>query len=212
MFTGLIEEIGVIKNISKGIKSAQITIAAELVLEDAKVGDSICTNGICLTISHMSKNDFTVDVMPQTMRNTNLNNLSSGSHVNLERALQISSRFGGHIVSGHIDGIGTIVDFRKEDNATWITVHVPEHILKYIVEKGSITIDGTSLTVASVGENHFKVSIIPLTADKTILLRKRIGDVVNLECDVVGKYIERFMILNNKKPMDLEFLKENGFY
>ncbi|MCT4509327.1 MAG: riboflavin synthase [Tepidibacter sp.] len=215
MFTGLIEEIGTIHTIKKGLNSAQITIGATKILSDVKLGDSISTNGVCLTVIEFTKNSFTVDVMPETMRRSNLNNLKHGSLVNLERALKINDRLGGHIVSGHIDGVGKIKKIEEEDNATWVSIEASSNILKYIIEKGSIAIDGTSLTVAYAGLDIFKVSIIPLTKDKTTLLGKTVGDEVNLECDMMGKYIERLLSFkqDEKKEtkIDLDFLAKNGF-
>ncbi|MDF2591180.1 MAG: riboflavin synthase, alpha subunit [Clostridia bacterium] len=215
MFTGLVEEIGVLKAIGKGAKSAQLTIGADKVLQDIKLGDSISTNGVCLTVVAFSNNSFTVDVMPETMRRSNLKDLKPGSKINLERALRLGDRLGGHIVSGHIDGIGLIRTIEAEDNATWVTIEAGVAIMKYVIEKGSIAIDGTSLTVARVGKEDFKVSIIPLTRDETTLLSKKIGEEVNLECDMVGKYIERLTMFNkdnNKNgEINLDFLKENGF-
>lgn len=215
MFTGLIEEIGKVHRISNGIKSAQITIKVKKILDGVKLGDSISTNGVCLTVINLSKDSFTIDVMPETMRRSNLANLKSGSRVNLERAMKLGDRFGGHIVSGHIDGVGTIKSIEEEDNATWVSIESSSDILKYIINKGSIAIDGTSLTVADVNNKFFKVSIIPLTKEETTLLSKKVGDEVNLECDMVGKYIERFMtfedVNESKSSIDLNFLKENGF-
>lgn len=215
MFTGLIEEIGKIESVAKSTKSAKISIKAHKVLEDAKVGDSICTNGVCLTVTSFDRGRFTVDVMAETMRSSNLKNLSPGDEVNLERALSLGDRLGGHIVSGHIDGTGTIANYEEEDNAVWITVAASPKILKYIVQKGSIAIDGVSLTVAYVDEDIFKVSIIPHTKDMTTLLRKKIGDAVNLECDMMGKYIEKLIGAKNqvpvKKGIDFNFLSSNGF-
>lgn len=215
MFTGLIEEIGKVDRIIKVMKSAQITIKAKKVLEELKLGDSISTNGVCLTVVNFDKDSFTVDVMPETMRRSNLENLKSGSKVNLERALKLGDRFGGHIVSGHIDGIGNIKAIDEEDNATWVSIEPTSDVMKYIINKGSIAIDGTSLTVAYVNDKIFKVSIIPLTKEETTLLSKEVGDVVNLECDMVGKYIERFISFNQlekpKSSIDINFLKENGF-
>ena len=216
MFTGLIEEVGVVKSVKKGADSAQITISAEKVISDVNLGDSVCTNGICLTVTSFSSNYFTVDVMAETMRKTNLNYLSPGDKVNLERALRLGDRLGGHIVSGHIDGIGTISNLEKEDNATWITVSSSYDILKYVIYKGSIAIDGVSLTVAYVDDSVFKVSIIPHTKDVTILLDKKIGDTVNLECDMIGKYVEKMLSpkpVNNesKSNISMNFLEQNGF-
>lgn len=215
MFTGLIEEIGVLEEVHKGAKSAQLTIGANKVLQDIKIGDSLSTNGVCLTIVRFSNKSFTVDVMPETMRRSNLKNLKPGSKINLERALKLGDRLGGHIVSGHIDGVGLVRAMEEEDNATWVTIEAGSEIMKYIIEKGSIAIDGTSLTVAYVSNTAFKVSIIPLTRDETTLLSKKVGDEVNLECDMVGKYIERFTMFNkdNNRPseINMDFLKENGF-
>lgn len=215
MFTGLIEEIGTVYRIVRGMKSAQITIKTKKILEGMKLGDSISTNGVCLTVIDFSVDNFTVDVMPETMRRSNLKNLKSGSKVNLERALRLGDRFGGHMVSGHIDGIGIIKALDEEDNATWVSIEASSDIIKYIINKGSVAVDGTSLTVAHVGDKLFRVSIIPLTKEETTLLGKQIGDEVNLECDMIGKYIERLMTFNQvNKPessIDLNFLKENGF-
>lgn len=215
MFTGLIEEIGRVESIIKSAKSAKITVKAHKVLEEVKIGDSICTSGVCLTVTSFDRGRFTVDVMAETMRRSNLKNLSPGDEVNLERAMLVGDRLGGHIVSGHIDGTGTIENYEEEDNAVWITTAASAEILKYIVQKGSIAIDGVSLTVAYVDEEVFKVSIIPHTKDMTTLLRKRIGDEVNLECDMIGKYVEKFLGAKEQAPVnkgiDFDFLSENGF-
>jgi riboflavin synthase len=215
MFTGLVEEIGIVRSIKKSAKSARITIQADKVLEGIKLGDSISTNGVCLTATEFSTNSFTVDVMAETIRRSNLKDFSPGQEVNLERALRLGDRLGGHIVSGHIDGMGKIVNYQNEDNAVWITISSDAEILKYIVQKGSIAIDGVSLTVAYVDENVFKVSIIPHTKDATTLLRRKIGDAVNLECDIVGKYIEKLLGVKEQAPknqgISFNFLSENGF-
>jgi len=215
MFTGLIEEIGIVDRVVKGMKSAQITIKAKKIIDDVKLGDSISTNGVCLTVIDFGKSNFTIDVMPETMRRSNLKSIKSGSKVNLERAMKLGDRFGGHIVSGHIDGVGVIKALVEEDNATWVSIESSSEVMKYIINKGSIAIDGTSLTVALVEDNVFKVSIIPLTKEETTLLSKKVGDEVNLECDMVGKYIERFMTFEKvdepKNNIDMNFLRENGF-
>ena len=217
MFTGIVEEIGEIKNIRHGAKSAQLTIRGPVVTSDSKIGDSIAVNGVCLTATSISKDEFTADVMAESMRRTALGKLSLGSKVNLERAMAANGRFGGHIVSGHIDGTGVIKDYKKEDNAVWVTVSADTQILKYIIEKGSITIDGISLTVAYVDDVCFKVSIIPHTASETTLLGKKIGDMVNLENDVIGKYVEKLLGFKEESPseiksgIDAKFLMENGF-
>ncbi|MBK1810385.1 riboflavin synthase [Clostridium sp. YIM B02505] len=215
MFTGLVEEIGRVESVLKSEKSARITIKAKTVLQGVKLGDSICTNGVCLTVTSFDSSRFTIDAMAETMRRSNLGKLSPGDEINLERALKVGDRLGGHIVSGHIDGIGIIEDYQGEDNAVWITVGASSEILRYVVQKGSITIDGVSLTVAYVDDSIFKVSIIPHTKDMTTLLRKKIGDEVNLECDMIGKYIEKFLgakeQVSVKKDIDFNFLSENGF-
>ncbi len=192
MFTGLIEEIGRVQSIIKSTKSARIIINADRILKEVKLGDSISTNGVCLTVTSFTSNSFSVDVMAETMRRSNLHILSPGDEVNLERALRLGDRLGGHLVSGHIDGMGTITKYENEDNAVWVTIETSPEVLKYIVQKGSIAIDGISLTVAYVDETVFKVSIIPHTKDITTLLRKKVGDIVNLECDMIGKYIEKY--------------------
>lgn len=218
MFTGLIEEIGTVKKIVSGSGSAEITIKASKIMDDVKIGDSISTNGICLTVTRFTGSEFTVDAMPETMKLTNLKSLRNGSRVNLERALRLGDRLGGHIVSGHVDGTGKLLSFSEDDNAIWVEIGAGREIMKYIIHKGSITIDGTSLTVANLGKESFKVSIIPLTQEETTLTSKKVGEEVNLECDLVGKYIERFTMFKeedkeeNKKGIDMSFLKENGFY
>lgn len=209
MFTGIIEEIGTVANIERGAKSSRITISAERIFDDLKIGDSVSVNGMCATAAKISGNTFTADIMAESMRRTNLGDLKKGSRVNLERAMQLNGRFGGHIVSGHIDGTGVIISQRREDNAVWLTVGAPENIMRYIIEKGSVAIDGVSLTVASVYSDAFAVSLIPHTAEETTLLSKRTGEKVNLECDIVGKYIERFT--PGQRGITLDFLKENGF-
>lgn len=215
MFTGLVEEIGKVQSVINSTKSAKIIVRCSKILEGLKLGDSISTNGVCLTVTDFSPNSFTVDVMAETMRRSNLKSLSSGDEVNLERALKLEDRLGGHIVSGHIDGVGNITSYEKEDNAVWIAISASSDILKYIVQKGSITIDGVSLTVAYVDESVFKVSIIPHTKEVTTLLRKKIGTEVNLECDILGKYIEKLLFQKEQAPVksgiDFNFLSEHGF-
>ncbi|HCQ89567.1 MULTISPECIES: riboflavin synthase [unclassified Clostridium] len=214
MFTGIIEEIGTIKSVRNGSKSSILTIECKEILEDTKIGDSIAVNGVCLTVTDMAKDGFTADVMSETMNRSTLGNIGSGSKVNLERAMLANGRFGGHMVSGHIDGIGCISHIRRDDNAVWYTITTDKKQLCYIVEKGSIAIDGISLTIACVDEEGFKVSIIPHTQKETILSYKKIGDKVNLECDMVGKYIEKLLKSkeseNNSKITE-QFLIEHGF-
>lgn len=216
MFTGLVEEIGTIQAIKKGEKGAKLTIKAKKVLEGVNLGDSICTNGVCLTVTEFSGSSFAVDVMAETMRRSNLSKIKIGDAVNLERALRADGRLGGHIVSGHIDGTGEIVGYEEEDNAVWITIKSDSSILRYIVQKGSIAIDGVSLTVAYVDNQVFKVSIIPHTGEETTLLKKSEGAEVNLECDVIGKYVEKLLNLGakseeKKNSISEDFLKLNGF-
>lgn len=215
MFTGIVEEIGEIKNIKKGSKSSVLTIKASKVLDDTAIGDSIMTNGVCLTVTDMNAGEFKADVMSETLNRTALNSLTQGSRLNLERALNLQTRLGGHMVSGHIDGTGIIKNFRKDDNAVWVTIETEEKLLRYIIEKGSIAIDGISLTVAAVSDKDFQVSIIPHTADETTLLSRKIGDQVNLEVDLIGKYVEKLLGLSsetdNKEKITQAYLKNNGF-
>lgn len=215
MFTGIVEELGKINGVQKGEKSSVLTINASKVLKNTQLGDSIAVNGVCLTVTSITENSFSADVMAETMRKSNLGSLAVGSSVNLERALTPLTRMGGHIVSGHIDGTGTITSYVKEDNATWVTVKADSDILKYIVQKGSIAIDGISLTVAYIDDTCFKVSIIPHTSQQTTLLSKDIGNTVNLECDVIAKYVEKLLGFkasnNTTEDISLEMLAENGF-
>lgn len=217
MFTGIIEEIGEIKSIQKGTKSAKLTIWGETATRGTKVGDSIAVNGVCLTATTVSNGLFTADVMAETMRRSSLGRLSVGSKVNLERAMAADGRFGGHIVSGHIDGTGTIRSMKREENAVWIEVLAEERLLRYIIEKGSVAIDGISLTVAYVDEKCFRVSIIPHTGGATTLLDKKAGDIVNLENDVIGKYVEKLLGTASKQQkeeasgLDVSFLAQHGF-
>lgn len=205
MFTGIIEEVGTVRRVLSGGTAGEISIRAAAVLEGTHIGDSIAVNGVCLTVTGMTGEGFTADVMPETLRRTNLGRLSSDSRVNLERAMAAGGRFGGHIVSGHIDGVGTIRSMRREENAVWVTIAAPTPILRLIVEKGSIAIDGVSLTVAEVTSETFSVSIIPHTGAQTILLSKRPGEQVNLENDVVGKYVQRLL-----EPYQTETPKSGG--
>ena len=218
MFTGIVEEIGTVKNIIKGSRSIKLAIAAQKVLENTNLGDSIAVNGVCLTVTALGKNGFTADVMPESMSKTNMGKLKPGDRVNLERALTLASRLGGHIVSGHIDGVGEIIDMEKDDNAVRVTLTASPKVMKYIVSEGSVALDGVSLTVAHLGESDFTVSLIPHTAQVTKLLDKKVGDKLNVENDVVGKYVERLLDfsakneIKEKKPsLSLSFLRENGF-
>lgn len=212
MFTGLIEEVGTVRRLERGARGARLTIAAQTVLEQTAIGDSIAVNGVCLTVVTRTEDSFCADVMAETLRRSSLGSLQSGSEVNLERAMAANGRFGGHIVSGHIDGTGTVSSLRREDNAVWVTVETPSALMRYIVEKGSIAIDGVSLTVAKVSAGSFSVSVIPHTGAQTILLSKRAGDTVNLECDIIGKYVEK-MLGTQRAPsgITMDFLTRNGF-
>lgn len=213
MFTGIVEEIGIISGIKQGKNSEILTIKAKKVLEDTKIGDSIAVNGICLTVTALSSDSFTADVMHETINRSSLSKLKYGSKVNLERAMPVNGRFGGHIVSGHVDGTGTIINIKPDDNAIWYKIQANQQILKYIVEKGSITIDGISLTVAKVSETDFSISAIPHTVEQTILKEKRQGDIVNLETDILAKYIEKLLnpTQNEQSKITKEFLLEHGF-
>ena len=216
MFTGIVEEMGQIRSIVRGASSAVLSIEANLILEDLKIGDSVAVNGVCLTATSIGAGGFTADVMHETLNRSSLGALQKGSHVNLERAMLANVRFGGHIVSGHIDGTGTIGSIQKDDNALWYTILADAKLLRYIVEKGSVTIDGISLTVADVQSDRFAVSLIPHTAKVTVLGEKRTGDIVNLETDIIGKYVEKLMKptveeTKQKSGITMEFLAENGF-
>ena len=216
MFTGIVEDKGKVKSIKKGAKSAMLSIEGNKIFEDVHLGDSIAVNGVCLTVTSYSKNVFTADVMNETLKRSSLGSLKNGSEVNLERAMAANGRFGGHIVSGHIDGTGVISDMSKDDIAIWVTISTTAEILRLIVEKGSIAIDGISLTVARVSNTDFAVSVIPHTGANTTLLDKKVGDVVNLENDITGKYIEKLLGVSKeeKKPesrITKDFLTKYGF-
>lgn len=211
MFTGIIEEIGEIRQIRMGSTSCVLTVAAKKILSDVHIGDSIAVNGTCLTVCRFDGGSFTADVMPETMRRTNLGKLASGSPVNLERAMAANGRFGGHIVSGHVDGTGMVKSLHKEENAVWVTIAADTAILRYIVEKGSIAVDGISLTVARLTAQDFAVSVIPHTGEETTLLHRKAGDVVNLECDIIAKYVEKLLSPQKSGKISPQFLVEHGF-
>ncbi len=217
MFTGITEEKGVVKEIKKGSLFFRLTIGCSRVLESTQVGDSIAVNGVCLTVTDIATGSFSADVMPETMRHTSLHLLSASFPVNLERALRLSDRLGGHLVSGHIDGVGKLKKRSEEKNAIWLAVEVSKDILEFIVPKGSVTLDGISLTVAGIYNDAFAVSLIPHTANLTALGEKHVGDLLNIECDIIGKYVYKLIAKNNAGPayqskkVTEEFLKENGF-
>ena len=215
MFTGIIEEMGEIEKIERGSQSAVLHIRCKEVLKGTKIGDSIAVNGVCLTVTTMGADSFSADVMAETISRSSLGKLRNGSRVNLERAMAADGRFGGHIVSGHIDGTGTIQKISRDETAVWYTISAEPSVLRYIVEKGSITIDGISLTVARVTEQDFSVSIIPHTQANTTLADRKTGNLVNLETDIIGKYVEKLLQPkdsgSSESKITMEFLAENGF-
>lgn len=211
MFTGIVEEKGIVKSIESTPGKYKLNIKAEKVLSGTQIGDSIAVNGVCLTVTNIANDSFSADVMPETLRRSSLGELKSGSCVNLERAMAAGGRFGGHIVTGHIDGTGKISSLKKEGNAVLVSIAAKHNILRLIVEKGSIAIDGISLTVTGVTKTDFSVSLIPHTASETTLLSKKAGDKVNLENDIIGKYVERLMCMPERSGITQEFLLKNGF-
>ncbi len=216
MFTGIIEETGEICEIKKETLSARIKVRCRKVLEGTNVGDSIAVNGICLTVTSLAKDGFTADVMAETMRRSSLSGLKVPGKVNLERAMAADGRFGGHIVSGHIDGTGQVQQVRQEENAVWYTIAANPQLLRYIVEKGSVALDGISLTVAKVTKGEFQVSVIPHTRQEATLAGKGAGSIVNIECDVIGKYVEKLLSAPNAPQQESKisenFLMEHGFF
>lgn len=215
MFTGIVEEMGQIADIQRGSQSAVLHIRCQKVLEGTKIGDSIAVNGVCLTVTTMNSQGYTADVMAETLDRSSLGALKKGSRVNLERAMPADGRFGGHIVAGHIDGTGTVLGITRDETAVWYRISAEPHVLRYIVEKGSVTIDGISLTVARVTGEDFSVSIIPHTQANTVLADRKAGDIVNLETDIIGKYVEKLMQptepSSGKSKLTMEFLAEHGF-
>jgi len=214
LFTGLIEELGVLQQIGRGAASAYVKIKAAHVLEGTRPGDSIAVNGVCLTVLTMEKNHFTADVMAETLAKTNLGRLKPGNKVNLERALRVSDRLGGHLVSGHIDCVGTIARIERHDIATIMTVEAADEFMPYIVKKGSVAIDGVSLTVMDYNGRSLRVSILPHTAGSTTLGQKGLGEIVNLEADLIGKYVEQFLQKKESSSggkVTFDFLAEKGF-
>lgn len=203
------------ERLQRGRHSAVLTVRASAVLEGTRTGDSIAVNGVCLTVTALSGRGFSADVMHETLDRSTLGRLVPGSPVDLERAMAADGRFGGHIVSGHIDGVGTILSTRRDDNAVWYTVQAGPKVLRYVVEKGSVAIDGASLTVASVERDRFSISMIPHTAAVTALGKKGTGDLVNLEADIIGKYVEKLLEprggATQEGGITLSFLAENGF-
>lgn len=215
MFTGIVEEIGTVLCITRGRHSAMLKIRAENVLQNTNVGDSIAVNGVCLTVTQIGTNFFSADVMHETLNRSSLAKLRQGSYVNLERAMPSDGRFGGHFVAGHIDGIGKIFHIQKDDTAVWYTIQVQPELMPYIAEKGSVAIDGISLTVAAVTKTDFSVSAIPHTVSQTVLKMRCEGDSVNVEVDIIGKYIEKLIVSTygqkNEKKITQDFLSQYGF-
>ena len=214
MFTGIIEECGTVLSIIRNGRAARITIEADCVLEDVQIGDSIAINGVCLTVTDYARDRFVADVMHETMEKSSLDLLACGSHINLERAMPNNGRFGGHIVTGHVDGTGRIRGIKRDENAIRYIIETRKELLDGIVEKGSIAVDGISLTVVCVNERLFEVSVIPHTVQVTNLSERRIGDIVNLETDYLGKYVTKWMTVNaraEKGGISKAFLVEKGF-
>ncbi len=215
MFTGIVEEIGEVSHVITGGRAGVLTLRASLVTQQTKPGDSIAVNGVCLTVTSLTKDGFCADVMPETLRRSNLGSLKQGDRVNLERAMAADGRFGGHIVSGHIDGTGTITGLKREENAVWVTIAAERPVLELIVKKGSVAVDGISLTVSDLTVDGFSVSVIPHTGAQTTLLQKKAGDPVNLENDLIGKYVRRLMETAATAPaqsrISEEFLARYGF-
>lgn len=214
MFTGIIEELGVVQRMERGSDFCQISVSAQQVLDDVKMGDSIAINGVCLTVTGFDRQHFRADIMAETLSKTNLGSLTSGQKVNLERAVRLGDRMGGHLVQGHVDAVGQIAEQQTVGIAKIIRIKAPSEILDYMVAKGSIAIDGISLTVIEVFSDSFTVSIIPHTAKMTTLGFKKPGDSVNLEADIIGRYVEKLLKKNrgkNPAPLSSEFLAEHGF-
>lgn len=215
MFSGIIEEIGKIRDIKKGVKSNNIAVSAKKIFTDLKEGDSISIDGACMTVSILKENEFSVDASFETLNITTLADLKKGDSVNLERAIRFSDRIGGHLVTGHVDGVGSILKKKEVGEAIALTISAPPQILRYTIIKGSIAVDGVSLTINEVGNSSITVMLIPYTIKMTTLGSKKIGEKVNLENDLIGKYIEAFLINGNRErnkyTIDMEFIREHGF-
>ena len=211
MFTGIVEELGSVKTLTRNAGGARLTISASTVLGNTALGDSICVNGVCLTVVEKSNADFSADVAQETLKVSNLGDLRAGQQVNLERALQLSARIGGHLVTGHVDAVGRIKEKRQEGNSWRVFIEAPETALRYVIKKGSIAVDGISLTIADVDKAGFSLAMIPHTAKLTTLGFKAAGDSVNLETDIIGKYVERLLSGRVESGVSLELLKKTGF-
>ncbi len=211
MFTGIVEEMGRVKALRRDAGAARLTISASTVLDGTVLGDSISVNGVCLTVVDLNASEFSADVAVETLKVTNLGELKAGARVNLERALQLSARIGGHLVSGHVDAVGRIREKREEGNGWRVFIDAPETVLRSVIKKGSIAIDGVSLTVADVDQSGFSFAMIPHTAKLTTLGFKSAGDSVNLESDIIGKYVERLLSGRVENGVSLELLRKTGF-
>ncbi|MDX8364778.1 riboflavin synthase [Cytobacillus sp. IB215665] len=218
MFTGIVEEVGKVNRLTHSIDAIELQIDARKILSDIQLGDSIAVNGVCLTVTSFNEFGFAVDVMPETIKATSLKLLKNGSSVNLERAMLANGRFGGHFVSGHVDGVGEIISKTRKGNAIYYVIAIDEKLAKYILHKGSVAVDGTSLTIFDVVDKSFTISIIPHTLSETIIGQKEVGDIVNIECDVIGKYIEHFLLRGTHSMEKVKhsritksILTENGF-
>jgi len=211
MFTGIVEELGTVKIFQREAGAARLAVSASTVLDGTALGDSICVDGVCLTVVNITKNDFSADIAVETLNVTNLGELKIAMHVNLERALQLSARVGGHLVSGHVDAVGRIREKRPEGNGWRLTFDVPAQTLRYVIKKGSVAIDGISLTVAEVDRSGFSIAMIPHTARVTTLGSKSAGDRVNIETDIIGKYVERLLSGRIENSVSLELLRKSGF-
>ncbi len=210
MFTGIIEDVGTIHRIQKQTDGMKLTIQANTILENIHLGDSIAVNGVCLTVTSFTTSQFCVDVMDETIKRSSFTHLTNGSKVNLERAMSMQQRFGGHIVSGHIDGIGKITQIKKVGIAIIYTIQTSSRLTKYMIEKGSVAIDGISLTIISISPTQFQVSIIPHTITNTTMYLKKLQDNVNIEVDCIGKYIEKLLSISDD-TITKEFLIKHGF-
>lgn len=215
MFTGIVEEMGAVTAMERTLAGTRMVILASTVMGDLKIGDSVSVNGACLTVVTTSDRDFAVEISPETLSVTTLGHLSAGAPVNLERAMKLNERIGGHLVAGHVDGVGTIRSRHQEGNAIFFTVEAPQEVLRYCVVKGSITVDGISLTINDVNDHGFTVAVIPHTAKVTTLGLKQVNDTVNLESDLIGKYVERLLEERSQLPkssivIDKEYLQKRG--
>lgn len=214
MFTGIVEEIGIISAVTQGSNSLKLSISCTKVLSDVNKGDSVSVNGVCLTVADFSNSHFTADVMPETVKATTLHELRSGSSVNLERAMAANGRIGGHFVSGHVDGTGEIISVQQKENAIYMEIKIAPELLKYFILKGSVTIDGTSLTVFGVSNYGFTISLIPVTQADSVIGHKKTGEKVNVECDMLAKYIERLLTTGKVNPtggLSMDTLAASGF-